>query len=220
VLELALLIVSIGLVDSINAGTILPALYLATGTDPARRTLAFAAGMFLVNLLGGIALLAGLRRLFPGGFADLGAHARHLGELALGAAALLAACLLWRARERVGRRFARPSGRAVNGSLLGGAIVGALELPTALPYFAVISAIAGARESAPAELAMLVLFNLVFLAPVLAIAALVRIAGSRTRSGLERLRGHLLAHIGAALAIVLLAVAIGLLLAGSIGLAG
>ena len=87
-LALALLVVSIAVADSLNPGTIAPALYFATSAHPARKTLAFAAGVFAVNLVGGIALLLGPGRLVLGALPHPGADAKQLAELGLGAAAL------------------------------------------------------------------------------------------------------------------------------------
>ena len=144
-LALALLVVSIAVADSLNPGTIAPALYFATGARPARKTLAFAAGVFAVNLVGGTALLLGPGRLALGALPHPGAGAKQLAELGLGAVALVGAAVLWLVRERLRDRYARAARRTDRASLLVGAAIAAVELPTALPYFAAIAA-AGRRQ--------------------------------------------------------------------------
>jgi hypothetical protein len=90
VLALSLIVVSIGLVDSLNPGTIASALYFATSSQPVRTTLAFGAGVLLVNLLAGIALLFGVGRLVYGVVPHPGADAKQRAELVLGGARLWA----------------------------------------------------------------------------------------------------------------------------------
>jgi cytochrome c biogenesis protein CcdA len=220
VLPLALLVVSIGLVDSLNPGTVGPALYLAAGARPARRTLGFATGVVAVNLLGGIALLAGPGRIALDALPRAGARTQHLAELAVAAVLLVAAAFAWRARHRIRDRYARPSAGSSRAPLLLGATIALVELPTALPYFAVIAAVSASQSSVAVEIAMLALFNLAFVAPVLAIAALAGISHGAVEQHLDRLRHALLAHVGEVLASLLIAIAVALALVGVLGLTG
>src|SRR5207253_11148571 len=59
VVALVFLVVSVGLVDSLNPSTIAPALYLATGKNAVRSLAGFTAGVFGFNLAGGVVLLLG-----------------------------------------------------------------------------------------------------------------------------------------------------------------
>ncbi|HET6171801.1 MAG TPA: GAP family protein [Gaiellales bacterium] len=218
VLALALLVVSVGLVDSLNPGTILPALYLATGDHAARRMLRFAAGVVAVNLLAGVALLAGPGQLVLANLPHAGARTRHFAELALAAALLLAAGLAWWARDAIRDRFARPSRSPNRGPLLFGATVALVELPTALPYFAVIAAVSGSRASFLTQVVMLGLFNLAFIAPIIVIAALSRASHDSVALRI-RIRALLLAHVGELIAGLLLAIAVALAVVGTLGFA-
>ncbi len=53
------LVLLIGVIDSLNPATVAPALYLAGGHSPHRGLLGFIAGVFTVNLAGGILLALG-----------------------------------------------------------------------------------------------------------------------------------------------------------------
>jgi cytochrome c biogenesis protein CcdA len=97
--------------------------------------------------------------------------------------------------------------------------VALVELPTALPYFAVIAAVSASRSSVPVEIGMLALFNLAFLAPVLGIAALSGLSSGSAAPQVERVRDVLLRHVGALLAGLLLVLALALALVGLVGLA-
>jgi hypothetical protein len=55
----------------------------------------------------------------------------------------------------------------------------AIELPTAFMYFGVISAILAAHAAAPAAFALVVAYNVMFVAPLLVLLAIRRWGGAR-----------------------------------------
>ena len=93
-------VVVIGLADSLNATTIGPALYLATARGHAGPVIAFAAGVFVVSFLGGIAVVLGLGQLVLGAVPDLSATAKQLIEVGAGAFLLALALVFWARRDR------------------------------------------------------------------------------------------------------------------------
>jgi cytochrome c biogenesis protein CcdA len=70
----------------------------------------------------------------------------------------------------------------------------AVELPTALPYFGAILAIAEVRGGVTADTALLLLYNVVFVAPLIVLIALARTASERGPRLVERFRELLLRH--------------------------
>ena len=54
-----------------------------------------------------------------------------------------------------------------------------VELPTAFVYFGAITAILAAHPVAPIKISLLLVYNALFVAPLLAILVIRRIAGSR-----------------------------------------
>ena len=189
------LVASIGIADSLNPSTIAPALYLATGhharTDVARFTL----GVFLVYLAGGAAIALGpgelILALVPHPHHDV----RHVLEIIAGVMVLGVAAYVWRSRARLATRVspetAVPERRS---SLLLGMAITAVELPTAFPYFAAITAIVGADLSPLHVLALLVLFNLLFILPLLAILVTLWFAGDGAVDILIRARTYMNRH--------------------------
>jgi cytochrome c biogenesis protein CcdA len=214
---LAALVVSVALVDSLNPGTIVPALYLATGPRPVRAVLGFALGFFTVNVLGGIAaLLLGheiARRVSHPGQTHL-----HLGEIAVGLLAIAASGVMWRRRHGVEAAVAKAETRVTRIAPVAGATIAAVELPTAIPYFAVIAALAGSSQPTAALVGLVVLFNLIFLAPVVAIALLRALAGPRAVELLTRARRFVLRYAGVVAALVVLALGIALVVLGVAGM--
>lgn len=217
-LALAGAVAAVGLVDSLNPATIAPGLLLAT--RGARRVAEFAAAFFCVNLAGGLALALGPGRLAAEAMPSPGAGLVHLGELGLGIGLAAAALAAWLARERLRERapaLRRPVARRGAGAL--GAAIAAAELPTAFPYFAVISLAAASGAGIAAQAGLLALFNLAFLAPLLALLAVLAAAGERGEAALLRARSALARRGHAILVALLAAASAALIAAGAIGLA-
>ena len=185
-LALLLLVTSIALADSLNPTTIGPALVLATRSHPARSIAGFIVGVFAVSLAGGLVLTFG-----PGEFLlSLVPHPDHdtrsiIAVAGGGLLALVGAGLLLhgdRIAERSGKR--PPRGRS---AVALGAGIMAVELPTAFPYFAAVAAIVGSGLSWPSRVVLLLVFNVVFVAPLAAILGLRLMAGEGATRRLERL---------------------------------
>src|SRR2546423_7215514 len=160
------LMISIGLVDSLNPTTIGPALYLAHADHPRRRVLEFTAAVFTVNLLGGDLIALGPGQLLRSVLPHPHPTARHIGEIVAGVLLIIAAMFVWRSRERIARR-GLPQARHGRSSVLLGAGIAVLELPTAFPYFAAIAAILGAGVSVLHEFVLLLIFNVCFVLPLI-----------------------------------------------------
>jgi cytochrome c biogenesis protein CcdA len=218
VTDLALLVVSVALVDSLNPTTIVPALYLATGPRPVRAVLGFTAGFFAVNVLVGVAALVVGHKLAAYVPHPSPEHL-HLGEVVVGVLALAASGILWHRRHTVEGAIASVETRVTRVAPVAGATIAAAELPTALPYFAVVAALAGSHEPTVALIGLVVLFNVIFLAPVVAIALLRALAGPRAVDLLTRARSLLLRYAGVLAALVTLVLGIALVAIGVWGIA-
>src|SRR5947199_520642 len=102
-LALVALVISVGIVDSLNPSTVGPALYLATAPDGTRRLAGFTAGILAVGLAGGLVLTLGPGQAILAAVPRPGRTTTHAIELGLGAAALLFALVLWLRRAAVAR---------------------------------------------------------------------------------------------------------------------
>jgi cytochrome c biogenesis protein CcdA len=186
VLAVLLLVASIALVDSLNPTTVGPALVLATGKHPARALAGFTLGVFAVSFAGGLLLTFGPGEFLLSLVPHPGHDARSIVELGGGAllVAIGAGLIFHGARIAERSRARRPGGRS---ALVLGAGIMALELPTALPYFAAIAAIVGSGLAWPQRLLLVLAFNLVFIAPLVAILALRLMAGAGATRVLDRI---------------------------------
>jgi cytochrome c biogenesis protein CcdA len=214
-LRLAGVVLAVGLADSLNPSTVGPALYLATAQRPVARVSLFALGVFAVNLAAGIVLAAGPGRLLIALIPRPDRAVRHALELAGGIALIAVAIALWLGRRRLARRELPM--RSGGSALVAGASIAAVELPTAVPYLAVIAAIVAGRPGVAETIALLVLFCAAFVAPLIAIAVVLLVAGDRADPALRRFGAWLQRHWPEVLAGVLLLVGVGLTVAGAKG---
>jgi cytochrome c biogenesis protein CcdA len=204
---LIFLVVSIGLADALNPSTVAPALVLATGRDAFRQLLGYILGVFVVSFAGGLALLLGPGTLILDAVPHPEPHARSIAELVAGLVLLTVAALLWAGRHRIARRMTTPkSSEKRRGAVALGAGIMAVELPTAIPYFAAIAAILAAHVPRGARITLLALYNVMFVAPLLALALGRRFAGERAVDRLETV-GDWLRSRGAVLLAAVLGIA-------------
>src|ERR1035437_1770817 len=177
-LSLALLVASIAIADSINPSTVVPALWLAG--SPSRRGVArFTFGVFAVYLAGGLLLVLGPGPALIRALHHAGGPVEHALEATAGIVSLGFAVALWRSRGKGSEqaRVRRPQTRASAFAL--GAGIMAIELPTAFVYFGAISAILAAHRALPAEISLLIAYNALFVAPLIAFLTIRRLAGER-----------------------------------------
>ncbi|MGZ6651967.1 MAG: GAP family protein [Solirubrobacteraceae bacterium] len=216
-LKIVALVVTVALGDSLNPSTIGPALFIGSGERARIAVLEFTLAVFVVHFAGGAVLLLGPGHLLLSLVNKLAQTTRDALELAAGLALLLAGIVIWHQRHRLARKqLPRPNPRRKSSVLLGATII-AIELPTAFPYFAAITAILGAADDTPAQLSLLALYNLCFILPLVAILITLLIAGRRAGETLIRAREILERRWPEAFAAVLCG--LGLALAGFAGTA-
>ncbi len=213
------MVVSIGLADSLNPTTIAPALYLATGERARQNVTEFTLGVFFVYLLGGVVIALGPGQLLLSIVPRPHAEARHLLEIAAGAAMLTAAALLWTHRDRLAdRKLPGVDTKGKSGAILGATIT-AVELPTAFPYFAAIAAIVGSGLDPARQVVLLVLFNVCFVLPLMGISATLWLGGDRAEGMLTTGRNFLQRHWPVLLAGLALFAGLFIVALGATGLA-
>jgi cytochrome c biogenesis protein CcdA len=191
--RLLVLMVSIGLADSLNPTTIAPALYLAAGERPRTRVAEFTLSVFVVYLAGGALIALGPGQLIRHALPDLDVvrTVRYTGEILAGVLLILGAGMIWRRRHRMVERGIPAANPKRSSSILLGATITAVELPTAFPYFAAIAAIVGSSLGPVRELMLLLVFNICFILPLIGIVLTLVFARDRADRVLSRARGYL-----------------------------
>ena len=177
---------SVGLADSLNPSTIGPALYLATAAQRVRRVTEFTVGVFAVNLAAGVVLTIGPGRLLLGLVPHPRGTVKHVIELVAGAALLATAVAVWLGRRKLARKELPIRGGGRGSALITGASIAAVELPTAAPYFAVIAGIVASDAGIAQEIGLVVLYNVAFVLPLIAIVLILLVARDRADPLLRR----------------------------------
>jgi cytochrome c biogenesis protein CcdA len=191
--RLFVLMVTIGLADSLNPSTIAPALYLAAHKRPVTRVAEFTFAVFIVYLAGGALIALGggqlVRSVVPD--VDIRETVRYVAEIVAGVVLIGAAAMVWRRRGRLVRRGLQANNPKRRSSILLGASITAVELPTAFPYFAAIAAIVGSGLGVVREFVLLLVFNVCFVLPLIGILVTLVAAGDRADHVLSRARAYL-----------------------------
>jgi cytochrome c biogenesis protein CcdA len=211
-------VVAIAFVDSLNPSTIGPALVFAA-TDPSgARVRHFTLGVFAVFFLGGALLVLGPGQLILHAVPRPGQNTKHIVELIAGAVLVVTAVVVWRKRRRLAER-PLPQGESGRGALALGVTISAVELPTAFPYFAAIAAIVDSDAGLLRQAIYLLVFNVVFILPLLGIVAALTFAGERAAPTMERVRGWFEDHWPVLAAAIVGGAGVLLLAFGGVGLA-
>lgn len=212
-LRLIGIVISIGLADSVNPSTVAPALYMAAQPQPRRPLAQFTAGVFVVYFVGGALIALGPGELILSLVPKPDLVTRHVLEVLAGVVLLAVAALLWVHRDRLGRKQLPTFSSQGRASWLLGATIMAVELPTAFPYFGALAAIEGSGVDLPRKVFLILLFNVCFVMPQLAILALLSLGGERAEHTLLRVSAFLQRRwpvLLAVVAVIAAAITIGL----------
>jgi cytochrome c biogenesis protein CcdA len=146
----------------------------------------FTFGVFAVYFAGGAVVALGPGQVLLSLVPHPGATARYIAETAAGVVTLIAAAFLWHDRKSLsGRELPTPRTEGRSSALLGVTIT-AVELPTAFPYFAAIAAIVGSGFDPGRQLILLLLYNVCFVAPLIAIIVTLTVARDESERILAR----------------------------------
>lgn len=188
-LELLLLVITLGLADSLNPVTIAIAVYLATTEAPRRRLVAYTAGVFAAYFGGGLVLTLGPAAVLHAAVSKHNSTFWHAASAVIGVGALVFAGVLWHQRHRIASTEVPKRVLNPGSAFALGAGMTVVDLPTALPYFAVIAAIVRSPHTMLlGKVILLAIFNVCYVLPLIGIAVLATFAGERAPHILERLR--------------------------------
>ncbi|MGH2856402.1 MAG: GAP family protein, partial [Solirubrobacteraceae bacterium] len=154
----------------------------------------FTLAVFGVYFLGGLAIALGPGELVLSLVPRPGPELTYLLEIVAGVVMLTAAVFLWTWRGRLAEKATPELTPGKRSSAILGATITAVELPTAFPYFAAIAAIVATHLDVLRIVLLFLIFNVCFVAPLLAILATLTFAGSNAQrllaSGRDRLQAH------------------------------
>jgi cytochrome c biogenesis protein CcdA len=219
VLKLAVTIVAIALPDSINPSMIGAELFVAAGPSPRRRTAVFTLAAGTVTFVFGLALALGLGDLILSFVPKPSATLKYALIAAAGLVLVVGGLVVWVRRKALASSEQKDDQRKSHGSAaaLGAGIAG-LELLTAFPYFAAIALIVGSGVSNTAKVSLIVVYCVVYLLPLIAIAGVCAVMGKRAEGILQRVGGWLFGHWPVIVAPLTAAIGVGVLAFGIVQL--
>jgi len=189
-LTLAVSIMGIAAVDSLNPSLFIAQFYLLTTPRPVPRLLSFIAGILVVNFGGGVLILAGVRSLVADVFSSMNGNTLHGLQLALGIA-LLGFGLWYKIQPKSNSEGSieakKPRSLLPIHTFVLGMVVMLDEITTALPYFVAIERITEADLSSLNNLVLLALYNIIFSLPLLGFIGLFVMYRQRFASQLARI---------------------------------
>ncbi|KRD30121.1 hypothetical protein ASE35_18565 [Lysobacter sp. Root916] len=185
--DIALPVLGLAVVDSVNPSALAVALWWMARPGAGPRLLAYIAGIAVTYTALGIALMLGLGTTVER-YGTVFDHPLVLAlQLVLGLG-MLAYGIFAPKQGKHPPEQPQPRVGGLIGMVLLGMTVTAIEMVTALPYFAAIALMTSASLAYWQWLPLLLVYNAVFVAPPLLLLALYLFAGRRLQSRFERWR--------------------------------
>lgn len=196
--HLLLILAPIALLDSLSMVPLclVPLAGLLGGPHGTGRSFALIAGVFAVYLASGALVLLGLQAVFEalGAWVDRVWREPEAEELGLQILLGVGLCALGTRmlfRSRSAREPTAFTAMTATQAFVAGALLTVAGLPGAVPYFAAIDLILRAEITATGQWIALTVYNLVFVAPLVLLVAVARLAGPRGAALLEAIRDFL-----------------------------
>jgi cytochrome c biogenesis protein CcdA len=183
-------LLGLSLLDSVNPSALVVALWLLSRPHAASRLLAYVGGILIAYLGLGVAMMLGFGALRDALGDSLDHPAALIAQGVLGAGLLAYGIFAPKSALQAPEPHAPARGRLV-GYVVLGMTVTAVELVTALPYFAAIALMLGADLAPLQWLPLLLAYNAIFIAPPLLLLALHALLGSRSDERFARWRQRL-----------------------------
>ena len=183
---LLLLVLGVGLADSINPVPF--AIAVLQAARSLRCVVLYVDSSFVVTLAAGLVMLAGPGSALHGLVSRASPTLVHVGQIVGGAVAVVVGIGLFVHHahdsdpDAEARKFEHRSPVAL------GALIAALDLPTAFPYLGVIVAVISASIATAEQVGLIVIYNVCYALPLITVAAVRAIAGERAKKPLAAVR--------------------------------
>ena len=165
-------VLALAVLDSINPSAIVVTLYLLSMTGPRvhLQVMVYIGAIFITYLLFGAMMVLGIESLLPSMGRVLQGTTGLVVQSVVGLM-LLVYSLTASVTKPSSPPVARPAASTYAALVMLGISVTAMELPTAIPYFAAIGLLTEARLNIGAWLPLLVVYNVIFVIPPMALLA-------------------------------------------------
>ena len=180
-------LLGLAFVDAMNPFSIAAMAFLLSTDRPVPRGLVFAVGTFAVYLFGGVALLEGWLVVLETFLPTLPGWAPDSLEMLAGGLAVGAGVYAW-TRAAQGKTAPSPSNLSLAATVAFAMASTASDLPTAVPLFAAVNQIAATGDGTFARYGWLVVYTLIYVAPLIAMLLASLVLGERAGPTLRAVR--------------------------------
>lgn len=163
-------VVFLALIDSVNPSAIVVTLYLLSNARSRAlvQVIVYISAIFLTYLLLGVLMVVGIGALLPSFGSILRSTPGFIAQSLVGLV-LLVYSLTASTNSRPAPTVTRPAASTYLALAMLGVGVTAMELPTAIPYFAAIGIMSQAELPPGAWAPLLVIYNVIFVLPPIAL---------------------------------------------------
>jgi cytochrome c biogenesis protein CcdA len=179
-------LVSLAFVDSINPSAIVVTLYLLARSRAAVQVAVYVAAIFVTYFALGTTMMLGVDRLAPSLDTVLDSRPGLIAQSLVGLT-IVVYCVAASTARSESDVVAPPSASTYAALAALGVTVTAMELPTALPYFAAIALLASAGLPSHEWVPLLLLYNAIFVLPPIALLVGHLVLGQRVGERYEAL---------------------------------
>jgi cytochrome c biogenesis protein CcdA len=183
---LLLLVLGVGLADSINPVPF--AIAVLQASRSLRCVVLYVTSGFVVTLAAGLVMLAGPGTALHSLVARASPTLVHTGEIVGGAVAVVVGIGLFVHHARDSNPDAEAKKFEDRSPVVLGAMIAALDLPTAFPYLGVIVAVISAQIATTERVGLIVIYNVCYALPLIAVVTIRAIAGERAKKPLAAVR--------------------------------
>lgn len=184
-IQVALPVLGLALLDSLNPSALAVTLYLLTQPRPGRTVPAYVAGIFCTYFAAGLLLLLGFGLFLERLGEQLQNPTAYAIQGVLGAGMLIYS--LTADPKRAAQRPQRlPRSLNLGVVFLLGITITGVELTTALPYLGAIGMLTNAGLAPAQWLLLLLIYNIIFVLPPLLLLGANAVLGERLRPRMER----------------------------------
>lgn len=180
-------LLGLAFVDAMNPFSIAAMAFLLSTDRPVTRGLVFVVGTFAVYLFGGVVLLEGWLVVLETFLPTLPGWAPGSFEMLAGGLAVGAGLHAGR-RAAAGKPAPSPSNLSLPATLAFALASTASDLPTAIPLFAAVNQIAATGDGLAARYGWLAFYNVIYVAPLIAMLVASLTLGQRAEPALRRVR--------------------------------
>ncbi len=183
---LLLLVVGVGLADSINPVPF--AIAVLQAARSLRCVVLYVASGFVVTLAAGLIMLAGPGTAVHGLVSRASPTLVHVGQIVGGAVGVVVGIGLFIHHAHDSDPDAEAKKFEDRSPVALGALIAVLDLPTAFPYLGVIVAVISASIATAQRVGLIVIYNVCYALPLIAVVAVRAIAGERAKKPLAAVR--------------------------------